>query len=141
MKLSEFCIQSNSKLQTWRFLHQTFQVSWNKKTLIITSLRDFPSNFLSVAYSQIQNFDCKKPQRFSIRLFEFLYKWNLKSMTGNFWGLLQSKVMGDLTYTPFDWQVTMKSLYPTRLWTKYLVAIAVLAHFLNVFKNSFLKIF
>ena len=29
--------------------------------------------------------------------------------------------MEDLTYTPFDWQVLIKSLYPTSLCTKYQV--------------------
>ena len=94
----------------------------------------FSFKLLSFVCGQIQTFDCKKPQTFSTKLFEFLYKWNLTSVAGN----LCKKVMGDLTYTPFDWQVPMKSLYPTSLWTKYQVLQFWLI-FIDVLRIVFLK--
>ena len=105
-----------------------FQIWWNKKTSIITSLRDFPSNFLRFLYSQIQKFDCQKPQRFSIKLFQFVYKWNLKSVTGNLWGLLQSNVMGDFTYIPTSLAGAHEIPLSYQIMNK-IPSIAVLAHF------------
>ena len=58
----------SNKLDDFFIKFYRFQIYWNKKSLIVTVLRDFLSNFSSFVYSQTQYFDCKKPQRFSGKL-------------------------------------------------------------------------
>ena len=68
--------------QTGRFLHQNFQVSniVKQENFNHNNPQRFYLKLFNFVYSQIQNFNCKKPQRLSIELFEFLEKWNLKSV-------------------------------------------------------------
>ena len=66
-----------NKLEDFFIKFYKFQTQWNKKTLIITILRHFPSNRSSFAYSQYKTLTARNLRDFPAN-FEFLYKWKFE---------------------------------------------------------------